>query len=451
MANLGQLTLDLVARIGGFTGPLDKAGRQTQQFSKTIGKMGTDGAMAVDRLQRSFNALDIKSGLQIDAENKNNCGFQCNKNSGVASSDEIKRAYSAMKTQMKELDPAAKTLVSRLNGINGAALLAFTGFSVGGMVSQLHAAGMAVERFHNSYEAATGSVSKGAAEYEFARAEAQRLGLDLVTTADSYLKLTAAAKGTALEGGNARDIFTAVAGASRALGLSSEQSSGALQAIQQMMSKGTVQAEELRGQLGERLPGAFQIAARAMGVTTAELGKMLEGGKVISEDFLPKFAAELQKTFPPGEKAMAGMTAETERLKTAWFELKTTVMEGGGESLFTNIIRGLKNELKEAGDLYAIITKSRKGMVLSSNNTPWGPLLAPAPTKSDMALFDSVNVKSSINPDIIPDFGVLASKPSEVDFASKLVRDMKLAEPVTKKQPEPSRIRKTLLTSKSNH
>jgi len=30
MANLGQLTLDLVAKIGGFTGPSDKASRHSK-------------------------------------------------------------------------------------------------------------------------------------------------------------------------------------------------------------------------------------------------------------------------------------------------------------------------------------------------------------------------------------------------------------------------------------
>ena len=41
-----------------------------------------------------------------------------------------------------------------------------------------------------------------------------------------------------------RDIFTAVSEAGRVMNLTAEQSEGALRAIQQMMSKGTVQAEE---------------------------------------------------------------------------------------------------------------------------------------------------------------------------------------------------------------
>jgi len=66
-----------------------------------------------------------------------------------------------------------------------------------------------------------------------------------------------------------------------------------------MMGKGKVQAEELRGQLGEALPGAFNLAAKAMGVTTSKLNEMLDKGQVLPEELLPKLASELLKTFRP--------------------------------------------------------------------------------------------------------------------------------------------------------
>lgn len=225
---------------------------------------------------------------------------------------------------------------------------AIAGLSLTMITRELLDAGMAAERFRNSFAAATGSMAMGQVDFAFARSEANRLGIDIQTTADSFLKLSAAAKGTALEGEPVRKIFSAVAESSRALGLSSEESKGALLAISQMMSKGTVQAEELRGQLGERMPGAFQIAARAMGVSTAELGKMLEQGKVLSDDFLPKFAAQLQKEFPASAESVSGLTAEVGRLKTSFFELKTTVMESGGDTVFSYIthqVTGLNEQL----------------------------------------------------------------------------------------------------------
>lgn len=198
------------------------------------------------------------------------------------------------------------------------------------LVSDAASAGLAMERMQRAFLAVTGSSEGAAREMAFVRAESQRLGLDLESAGAQFAALTAAAKGTALEGAGARDIFSAVAEAATVMGLSAEQTGGALTAIQQIISKGTVSSEELRGQLGERLPGAFQIAARAIGVTTEELGKMLEQGQVVSSSFLPQFAAELRKTFGAGlESAVDSSQAQINRFQTAIFEAKATFATSG--------------------------------------------------------------------------------------------------------------------------
>ena len=130
-----------------------------------------------------------------------------------------------------------------------------------------------------SMRAVTGDAGDAAKAMEFVSSEADRLGIGLATSEQAFVKLVAATRGTSLEGAATRDIFSGIAEAARAMGLSVEAQRGALTAIEQIISKGTVSAEELRGQLGERLPGAFRIAARAAGVTTAELGKMPPEGR----------------------------------------------------------------------------------------------------------------------------------------------------------------------------
>ena len=144
------------------------------------------------------------------------------------------------------------------------------------------------------------------------------------------MALAAAARGTRLEGEATRDIFSAVGEAARALGLSTADQSGVFTALEQIISKDVVSAEELRGQLGERLPGAFQIAARAVGVTTRELGEMLQKGELLAEDFLPRFAAALREEFGAAADA-AGDTASAAftRLDNAIVVLKRTVAGTG--------------------------------------------------------------------------------------------------------------------------
>lgn len=92
-------------------------------------------------------------------------------------------------------------------------------------------------------------------------------------------------EGDSIRGQATRDIFDAVGIAATVMNLSAEQSEGAFLALSQMASKGKVQAEELRGQLGERIPGALNIAARAMGVTQAQLNDMLDKGKSMPQTF----------------------------------------------------------------------------------------------------------------------------------------------------------------------
>lgn len=212
------------------------------------------------------------------------------------------------------------------NAAKSAAVVATAAF-VGREIVQ---ASIGIERMGIALRTATGSSEAAASELSYVREEANRLGLELLSTGKGFVTIAAAAKGTALAGQDVRNIFSSVSEASSVLGLTADETNGALLAISQMISKGKVQSEELRGQLGERLPGAFQVAARAMGVSTQELDKMLQKGEVLATDFLPKFAAELHKTFGPEVESAAGRTqAAFNRLANAITELKVAIGTSG--------------------------------------------------------------------------------------------------------------------------
>lgn len=219
----------------------------------------------------------------------------------------------------KSLGPLVKKI--------GAAAAAY--LSVGAAIRELMAgtqAAVQLESVTRSLAVATGGAKQGAEAFAFVRAESERLGLALGPTAQEFAKVSAASIGTKLAGEGVRDIFSAVSEASSVLGLSTEQQSGALLALGQIMSKGTVQAEELRGQLGERIPGAFQIMARGLGVTTQELGKMLEKGEVLAEEALPAFAAEMRKTFgTDSQQRIETSAAGLARFSTAVFDARVAL------------------------------------------------------------------------------------------------------------------------------
>lgn len=235
--------------------------------------------------------------------------------------------------------------------------------AIGGGKAVIDAA-LAQERLNNTLTVAVGSAEAAAQEVKFLREQSEALGLQFATTARQYGKLAAASRGTALEGQATRDIFMGIAKASTVLGLSADEAGGALNAIQQMISKGTVAAEELRGQLGERLPGAFQMAARALGVTTSELDKMLVKGDVVAERLLPALALELEKTFGAQAQTSAqGLQAKINRLDNAFTDLKIAVGNTGILDLLSkgiDLATRFANALSGAKALSAIDQQQQK-------------------------------------------------------------------------------------------
>jgi tape measure domain-containing protein len=170
----------------------------------------------------------------------------------------------------------------------------------------------------------------GAGSMAWIRQVSKELGLDLVVASEGFKLLAASTRESRLEGAPTRDIFKAVASAATVMGLDAEKTHSVLLALSQMVSKGRVQAEEMRKQLGEHLPGALNIAARAMGVTTAELGKMMEAGTLLADDFLPKFARQLNLELGESTaEASRSAQANFNRMKTAWDSLLFALGQSG--------------------------------------------------------------------------------------------------------------------------
>jgi tape measure domain-containing protein len=232
----------------------------------------------------------------------------------------VQASVGAMTRGIQETQQAVTRFAAGFVGI--AAISSFT--------SSIIASSNALTGFQQSLAAATGSQQGAAGALAFVRAESDRLGLSVEKSAAQFAQLTAATRGTSLEGDLTRKIFSSMAQAARVLNLSVEKTDGAFRAFEQMISKGKVQAEELRGQLGERLPGAFRLAAEAMGVTTAQLDDMLKKGKVAAEDLLPKLADRLDELYgAAATNAANSPAAEFQRLSNSIFELENAIGNAG--------------------------------------------------------------------------------------------------------------------------
>jgi len=253
----------------------------------------------------------------------------------------VEASLSAIKKQAGGLQSSFSTLSGVLSKFAAAAV------GVGVVARSIAQATVQMQTMRSTLNLVGGSVEAGTKELAFLREEANRLGLSLVDSATAYGKFSYAARAGGLSAAETRKVFSSVMEASRAFGLSSDQASGALLAMEQMMSKGVVAAEELRGQLGERLPGAFTMAAKAMGMTTQELGKALQMGEVLAVDLLPKLADALRADLKEAaEEAAQGLQAQMARLSTAWFDFRAVISDSGVGEGFARLVGTLAEWLQ---------------------------------------------------------------------------------------------------------
>lgn len=250
--------------------------------------------------------------------------------------DNASKAFKSAERSAAALREGVQELAGSLTRFFGlsATVGSFTVFGKASLDAALN-----LDRLNKAFSTIEGSSARGAARLDYLREVSDRLGQNFYQTAEAAKGFFAATKGTQLEG-DAERIFEGFTEASTALGLTTEQYNRVLLAIQQMISKGKISAEELRQQLGEALPKAVQIFAQALGVETSVLDKMLERGEV-SIDVLSQVGTILHKDF--GEAAINaanGVQGELNRLTSSWEDFKASFMDSDIAASSLQTVRG---------------------------------------------------------------------------------------------------------------
>lgn len=191
-----------------------------------------------------------------------------------------------------------------------------------------------------------GDPRETAAEMVFVRQEAERLGIALTDLGKEWAQFAVAADASNFGIENARKVFLSVAEAGRVLKMDSQSIRLSFLALTQMMSKGAIQMEELRRQLGDHLPGAFVMMAEAVGVTTAELEDMMKKGE-LGADNLIKFADVLNRRFGTQlSYSLDTVQAEMGRFSTAVTVALNQIAEAGTLEAFSEALRELQTMLR---------------------------------------------------------------------------------------------------------
>lgn len=303
---LGPQQLDYAATTKGLTG-LESALDQMNDITNRKRQ---------ERLQLNakYNQLEIeqqdaahKKSLQIEKRNDDLDleDFDRRLNQRVAIREEAEQAKAKRRQRLASATQsvgavAAAGVFGGPEGAIGAALGAFggpqgalIGGAIGAQVGMLRQSAAGVAEYATQLTLAKitlAQASTGIQQYnqqlQIARNVSKDYSVGLLETINGYAQVAIAAKANGLSVAQTENIYRGVIATGVAFGKSQEDISAIVRATTQILSKAKVTAEELGGQLGERIPGAVAKFAEKTGRSLPGLAKDLEQGKVTIADFV---------------------------------------------------------------------------------------------------------------------------------------------------------------------
>jgi tape measure domain-containing protein len=159
------------------------------------------------------------------------------------------------------------------------------------------------QQFNNGLKVATQETGTFAKELLYVDNVQRAFGLNLETTRTGFTRLYASMAPTGFDSGSIEKLFTGISAATASLQLTPDKAERVIYAFGQMASKGQIMAEELKGQLGDVLPGALAIFSKSAGMSVKEFSKAMEDGEFTGNRFREVFAKvsdELMNRFGTG-------------------------------------------------------------------------------------------------------------------------------------------------------
>lgn len=292
-------------------------------------ELAASAKAAGDALAGAFDAAGLRSASTIRAEiaGVNDALLALSRNARVSGED-FDRAFASGQRRIADLNDELQKTPKHAAGTNIAVTAIRNSFAelaavYGGIElgQKFFEANFQIETLRRSLTLIVGSSEGAAAQIKLLKDVANNSGQAFSGLTQDFTNFIAATTTSGISLESARETFANVTQAAGTLGISTDRVGLILGALGQIASKGQVSLEELRGQLGESLPGAMAIAARGMGVTQARLVQLVETGQVMASEFFPAFNKGLTETFGGAATRVEGVQAAFNRAKNALTEL----------------------------------------------------------------------------------------------------------------------------------
>ena len=296
---------------------------------------------------RAFKRL----GRQIDENRKKLQAFNTTAKKGTGLNRQIAMGFatSIASQALPGFTSQGALLGANLGGkkgaIKGAAIGAFIDFSQ--FVKGATEYSAQVGRLRVALQGVTKDSNKYNKSLKIIRSVSDELNVPILDATKQFTQLAASVLGAGGTLTDAEIVFRGVSESIKATGGDAEDIQSAIRAMSQIFGKGKVSAEELQGQLGERLPGAVVKFANANNISMIQLQKDLRDG-VVGLDKIITFAEKLSEDHRQAALDMAASTEESgQRMINAFkdmkFEIGIIFQDLGGE--FNDLITGFLRQI----------------------------------------------------------------------------------------------------------
>ena len=247
-------------------------------------------------------------------------------------------------------------------------------------------AAKALGTYKNQLQAVTSETGTFSNSLAFVDNLAQRFNVPLESARQGFVKLYASMQPTGFSQEQIEGLFTGISQASAAFGLSADKVDRVNYAFAQMASKGQIMSEELKGQLGDVLPGALSLFAEAAKMSIPEFSKAMEDGAFKGKAMMQvlenvgilmkvKFGAAATGAAKTLQGALNGIQNNLKLMYEAFGPVVNRMAAVFGPKItsliknVTDVIKAFEAGVSTTGDSFAAMSPQAQGFYSSIQNS----------------------------------------------------------------------------------
>jgi tape measure domain-containing protein len=272
--------------------------------------------------------------------------------------------------------------------------------------SQVQQAVSSLQSFRNTLKEITPSAQEFDSSNKFVLSLVDQYNIPLQSAREGFTKLYASMAPAGFSGQEIRGLFEGISVGAATFGMSADKVDRVMYAFAQMASKGQVMSEELKGQLGDVLPGALSLFARAADMSLTDFGKAMEDGAFKGDamrQLLINVGATMKEEFGKGAVGAAltfqGVMNRLQTTVTVFYE----TFEPAAVAFSNAFVLPLTNGIRIVTDAFKQLTTGQAattqlGAELASRMQPLIPIFEGIGNNIKMAVTAVVNFAKALMP-----------------------------------------------------